>query len=89
MLTAEQKIRETLSQNQHRFPHQGDHVVRWVTGGTAPSVYVTFQSSGDHILARCPLCKQPIGRFDASYGPTTYRQLAAIREVGNRHQCQQ
>ncbi len=89
MLTAEQKIRETLSQNQHRFRHEGDHVVRWITGGTAPSVHVTFQSNGDHIVARCPLCEQPLGRFDASYGPATYRQLAAIREVGNRHQCLQ
>jgi hypothetical protein len=88
MFTAEQKIRETLSQNQHRFQHEGDRVVRWITGGTAPGVQVIFETHTNQTIARCPLCNRPIGRFDASYGPATYRQLAAIREVGNRHSCQ-
>jgi hypothetical protein len=87
-MTAEQKIRETLSRNQHPFQHEGDYVVRWITGGTAPDIHVTFQTHGGHTIAHCPLCNQPIGRFDAHYGSATYRQLAAIREVGNRHQCQ-
>jgi hypothetical protein len=87
MHTAEQELREMLSNNQHRFQQEGPHVVRWLTGGTMPDTYATFEQQGDKIIAQCPTCGQAFGRFDANYGTQAYKQIAAIREVGSRHQC--
>ena len=87
MLTAEEKIKEVLAANALRFQHEGTHVVRWLTGGTAPSVYVTFEQQGEKIVTRCPSCGEPLGRFNASYSGATSKQIAAIREVGAHHHC--
>jgi hypothetical protein len=87
MLTVEQELREWLTENAWRFQHEGTHVVRWLTGGTAPDASVTFERQGDEIMARCPSCRELLGQFDASYGSAVYRQIAAIRQIYARHQC--
>jgi len=85
--TAEQKIRDRLAENAWRFQHEGTNVVRWLTGGTAPDAYVTFEQQGDKIVVRCPACREPLGWFDASYGGAAYRQIRAIREDYAHHHC--
>lgn len=45
MLTAVQKIRFTVTGSPFGEPHfqqEGEEVVRWVTGGTLPDLYVTL-----------------------------------------------
>lgn len=88
MTTAEQKIKDLIAENAWRFQHEGTHVVRWLTGGTMPDVYVTFERQDDEIITHCPSCGVSFGQFDANYGSATYRQLGAIREVGSQHHCQ-
>ena len=87
MSTAEQKIRDLIAANAWRFQHEGTHVTRWLTGGTAADAHITFEQQGDKIVARCPSCGQEFGHFDANYGSATYKQLGAIRETGSRHVC--
>jgi len=92
MLTAEQKNRLQLSGDLYsdpHFQHEGPGVVRWITGGTAPSVHVVFHHRGAEIVACCPHCLQEFGRFDADYGRMAYQQMGVIRQVGHAHLCQQ
>ena len=89
MLTAEEKIRQRLSGNPFidpQFRHEGDDVVRWLTGGIAPSVHVKLGLGENETRAYCPICNQELGRFDAAYGPDTASQLRAIRDVAHQHQ---
>ncbi len=86
-LTVEQKIRDRLAENAWRFQHEGSHVVRWLTGGTAPDAYATFEPQGNKVIARCPSCGASFGHFDANYGRAARRQIAALREVGAHHHC--
>jgi hypothetical protein len=88
MLRAEQKIRQRLTGNPHKEPyfrHEGPNVVRWLTGGTVPDAYVTFQSNGSEIIAHCPTCGQEVGRFGTVSGAATYQQIATIRERAHKH----
>lgn len=86
MLTAEQKLRETLALNTWRFQHEGPDVVRWLTGGNAPDAHVTFQKIGDRTLTLCPLCKREMGSFDIEDCTTVSLQIANIREKASQHQ---
>jgi hypothetical protein len=92
MLTAIEKVRQQLTGdpdgNPH-YQHEGPSVVRWITGGTAPSVYVVFQHRGNEVVACCPHCRQEFGRFGADYGGATSRHLGAVRETGHIHSCQE
>ncbi len=91
-LTAEQKIRQALTGSPHgivQYQHEGDDIVRWLTGGTMPDAYVTLTQDGNEKIARCPLCKQELGRIDARYGTGTGERIAAIREAGHKHQRQE
>jgi|GEM_PF-2904766 hypothetical protein len=87
MPTAEQKIRAFMAENAWRFQHEGSHVTRWLTGGTAADAYVTFDQQDDKIIARCPSCGREFGHFNANYDSAAYKQLGAIREFGSRHLC--
>src|SRR6266700_2435397 len=81
MLTAQQEIRQRLTGDPYGepvFPHEGPHIIRWLTGGTEADAYVTFHSEGNETIARCPKCKAELGRFDASYGRRTGQQIGAI-----------
>ncbi|MBV9688528.1 MAG: hypothetical protein JO202_02340 [Ktedonobacteraceae bacterium] len=45
MFTAAQNIRLTLTgspSGEPHFQHEGEQVIRWITGGTLPDIYVTF-----------------------------------------------
>ena len=86
MLTAEQKIRETLAQNAWRFQHEGPDVVRWLTGGNAPDAYVTFQKVDDTTLTSCPICNCEMGSFDIKDRARASLQIANIREKASQHQ---
>lgn len=88
-LSAEQKIRLQLTGDPHgevNFQHEGPDVVRWLRGGPAPTVKALFDNKGDATVARCPVCRASYGWFHSDYSPGVYSQLAAIREVGARHQ---
>src|SRR5579859_3592953 len=78
MFTAEQKIRQKLTDDPYGVPyfqHEGTSIKRWITGGIAPDAYVTFRSDALEIVAYCPECHMEQGRFDANYGPGTYRNI--------------
>ncbi len=88
-LTAEQKTRLILTGSpfgEPIFPHEGEAVVRWLTGGTQLDAYVTFQQREEVIVARCPLCGAEIGSFAADYGGKAYAQIEHIRATAVAHQ---
>ena len=90
-LTAEQKIRQTLTGSpfgEPDFPSEGENVIRWLTGGTSPDVWVTFHSEGEQIIVRCAGCRTVIGHLpvDSSATEEIARQIGVIREAGHeRH----
>ena len=89
MATAEQKVRLQLTGSMEgnvTFQHEGPDVVRWMTGGNAPSIYGKFRHRGSEIAVLCPECEEELGRFDASYASGTYSQIQDIRIVGASHQ---
>ena len=85
-LTAEQKIRQALTGNPVGDPHwqhEGEDVVRWITGGSLPDLYVTFHREGEQIAVKCATCKNILG-----YLPVDGEQaglLAATRVAGHTH----
>ena len=91
-MRAEQRLREHVADANGgliHFQHEGESVVRWVTGGDGPSIYATFHPGDDRqTVVCCPRCGQIFGHFDGSYGSTTFSQLSAIREVGSTHYCE-
>jgi hypothetical protein len=90
-LTAEQKVRQALTGHPHTdptFQHEGPTVIRWITGGTAPSIYTNFHQEGDQTASYCPQCGEKFGQFDTEYKNSTYREIAKIREVGYKHRQQ-
>lgn len=89
-MRAEQKLREQIAAANGGivgWQHEGEHVVRWLAGGSAPEVRVTFKHLGDETAACCPRCGAEIGRFDAHYGADAGRQIGQIRYTGAEHQC--
>lgn len=89
-MRAEQKLREqiaTANGGVIGWQHEGESIVRWLAGGFAPEIRVTFKHQGDETAACCPQCGQEIGRFDAHYGPDTGRQIGQIRYAGADHHC--
>lgn len=82
MLTAEQKIRQMVPSH---IQHEGDNIIRWLTGGNEPGVYVTLRHNGLYSSAHCPLCKIEYGKFDASYGSNVYQQIETIRILAHQH----
>jgi hypothetical protein len=90
-MNAEQILREQIAAANGGiigFQHEGEQVVRWLAGGNAPEVKVTFKHLGSETAACCPQCNQEIGRFDGMYGPDTGRQIGEIRYAGAEHHCQ-
>lgn len=69
------------------WQHEGESIVRWLAGGSAPEIRVTFKHLGDETAACCPKCGQEIGRFDAHYGPNAGEQIGKVRYAGAEHQC--
>jgi len=90
MSPAEQRLHDQIAAANGGligFQHEGEHVVRWLAGGLAPEIRVTFRRQGDQTVACCPQCGQELGRFDANYGPATGDQIGEIRYAGANHRC--
>jgi hypothetical protein len=88
MLTAVQKVRLTLTGSpfgEPHFQHEGEEVVRWITGGTLPDLYVTFHQRDNIIEVRCSTCQALLGNFPSHYGGDTAQQIAAMRQTGHQH----
>lgn len=88
MFTAVQKIRLTLTGSpfgEPHFQHEGEEIVRWITGGTLPDLYVTFHQRDGVIEVRCSTCQALLGCFPSHYGGSTAQQLAAMRQSGHQH----
>jgi hypothetical protein len=69
-LTAEQKIRQTLTGSpvgEPYFQHEGESAIRWLTGGTLPDAWVTFHHEGEQIIIRCAGCQNAIGSIPSNY----------------------
>ena len=85
-LTAEQKIRQTLTGSplvDPQFQHEGEDVVRWITGGNQPDLHVTFHHEGDQIVVKCTTCQNILGYLpvDGDQAPL----LDAMRQSGHPH----
>jgi hypothetical protein len=88
MTTAVEKIRQTITGSpvgELHFQHQGDQVVRWLTGGTLPDAWVTFQREGDQTIVRCAGCQSILATLSASWEQVTAEQLAEIRSAGHEN----
>lgn len=89
-MRTERRLREQLAAangGMIRFEHEGEYVKRWLTGGLAPSITVTFHHEKDRIVCRCPHCQQEIGWFDSNYGERVPEQIGVIRYAGANHKC--
>lgn len=86
-MRAEQKIRETLTGSpvgEPSFQHAGPGVVRWLTGGLLPDVWVTLHPQGEQIEARCAGCQTILGYLPADRdADKTVAAINAIREAGH------
>ncbi len=86
-LTATQKIRQTLTGSPDitpTFPHEGDTVVRWLTGGPLPDAWVTFHHEHDSITVRCAGCQAILGTLPADFSPAlSVAAMTAIRQAGH------
>jgi hypothetical protein len=85
-LTAEQKIREALTGSpvgEPHFQHEGEDVVRWITGGTLADLHVTFHPEGDQIAVKCATCKNILGYLPADGDQSEL--LAEMRQSGHPH----
>ena len=88
MLTAVQKIRLTLAGSplgEPHFQHEGEEVVRWITGGTLPDLSVTFHQQDTMIEVRCSTCHSLLGRIPSHFGENMAQELASMRQMGHQH----
>jgi hypothetical protein len=88
MLTAMQKVRLTLTGStfgEPHFQHEGEDVIRWITGGTLPDIYVTFCQKDSIIEVRCSTCQVLLGCIPSDFGGNTAQQLAALRQSEHQH----
>ncbi len=85
-LTAAQKIRQQLTGSPFgdpQFQHEGEQVVRWITGGSLPDLHVTFHQQSEQIAVKCATCQNILG-----FLPVDGEQaelLAAMRQSGHPH----
>lgn len=88
-LTAVEKVRLALAgdpEGDPVFPHEGEPVVRWLTGGTLPDAWVTFHPSGDRVIVRCAGCRAVLGDLPAGYERTeSAAEIGRIRQAGHEH----
>jgi hypothetical protein len=87
-LTAEQKIRQQLTGNPFvdpQFQHEGEQVVRWITGGTLPDLHVTFHRDPEagQIVVKCATCQNILGYLPANGDQSEL--LAQMRQSGHPH----
>jgi hypothetical protein len=85
-LTAEQKIRETITGSpvgEPHFKHEGEDVVHWLTGGIMPDAWVTYHEQGDQVAVRCAGCDTILGYLPADEKEEIAAQIIAIRLAGH------
>jgi hypothetical protein len=88
MTTAAEKIRQTITGSpvgELHFLHQGEDVVRWLTGGTLPDAWVTFHRSDEHTIVRCAGCQNILASLPARWEEATAEQIAEIRRAGHEN----
>lgn len=86
--TAVQKMRHTLTGSpvgEPNFPSEGEHVIRWLTGGTSPDAWVTFHHEDEQITVRCAGCRSIIGHLpvDQFAKSESVRHIKMLREAGH------
>jgi hypothetical protein len=88
-LTAEQKVRQQLTGSPFgdpQFQHEGEDVVRWITGGNQPDLHVTFHQEGERIAVKCATCQTVLGYLPANHdADQTAQALQEMRESGHPH----
>ena len=89
-LTAMQNVRQTLTGSlfgEPDFPSEGEHVIRWLTGGSMPDAWVTLHPEGELIAVRCAGCRAIVGHLPADpfAKDEIVRQVGAIRKAGHEH----
>ena len=89
-LTAEQKIRQSITGDPFRdpvFASQGEEVVYWLTGGNDPDAWVIQHSDLENkrIVVCCAGCRTVIGHLpvDPFEKEEMVRQITAIRLSGH------
>jgi hypothetical protein len=90
-LRVEQRIRQALTGNPFTDPvfrHEGPKIIRWITGGPAPSIYAYFHQDGDTTILYCPWCGEKLGWLETNNPQRSSMQIAKIRETGSQHQQQ-
>ena len=88
--TTEQKIRYQLTGHPYQepiFQHEGPKVIRWLTGGPAPTVKVLFRREGNLTGLYCPYCEEKLGQLDMN-SKDVPQQIAEVRRTGSEHQKQ-
>ncbi len=88
MLTAEQKVRLALTGSPDKepvFQHEGEEVVRWITGGTLPDLYVYFLHRDTRIVLKCAVCQEVIGDIPDDNGGDSASIIGRLR-VSHRHE---
>ncbi len=87
-LTAIQKTRQTLTGSPDGVPvweHAGADVVRWITGGSLPDLYITFHHENGNVLVKCASCQRPLGMLPADFNA---RETAPVlAEIRQSHIC--
>ena len=88
MLTAEQRMRYALTGDPNvdpNFQHEGEEIVRWITGGTQPDLHVRLHHDGNMIVVRCAVCGAELGTFPANYSGDTSARIGAMRTAEHEH----
>ena len=68
------------------FEHEGEEVVRWITGGNQPDLHVTFHHEGDCIVVRCASCQETLGSMSRDDKDDQAQALDRMRLSGHPHQ---
>ena len=88
-LTAEQKLRQIITGDPFRDPdylHEGPEVVRWLTGGTLPDVWVTFHPEGEQIACKCAGCQNILGYLSTDSNPEVdVEEIGRMRLSGHEN----
>ncbi|SRR5205809_2784838 len=90
-LTAMQRTRLIITGSpfsEPHFKHEGEDVVRWLTGGTRPDAWVTFHPVEDgRVEVRCANCQMVLGYLPGDLEKEeTVRVVGEIRLAGHTHE---
>jgi len=91
VLTAMQRVKLIITGipfGEPHFKHEGEDVIRWLTGGIMPDAWVTFHHLGDgRIEVRCANCQTVVGYLPSDWEKEeTVRVIGEIRLSGHTHE---